>query len=126
MTQSTKILKNGKIRSQKYWSEGSYKSDGNNKSYRELEITKRGCEFLAHKTTGTKGSLFTDRYMDAFESMKETINHGIPEKKSDRIEIMIMNAKTRVANTRSEENSYGNFTERNVLAQEVLPPSKET
>lgn len=60
----------------KYWVEGQYK-DTSGKANREYQITKRGCEFLAHKTTGTKGNLFTDRYMDKFEEMKETIEYGI-------------------------------------------------
>ncbi len=59
-----------KVTFQKYWTESTYKVEGNNKSYREFLITKRGCEFLANKTTGTKGNLFTDRYMDRFEEMK--------------------------------------------------------
>ena len=37
-------------------------------------MTKKGCEFLAHKTTGEKGDIFTIRYMDRFEEMKNIIN----------------------------------------------------
>jgi phage regulator Rha-like protein len=62
-----------KVTFQKYWTESTYKVEGNNKSYREFQITQRGCEFLANKMTGTKGNLFTDRYMDRFEEMKEYI-----------------------------------------------------
>lgn len=51
----------------KYWIESTYINEVNNKPCREFLVTKRGCEFLAHKTTGTKGNLFTDRYMDRFE-----------------------------------------------------------
>ena len=58
-----------KIGSQKYWTEGSYKTEGNNKTYREYQVAKKGCEFLAHKSTGEKGIIFTDRYMDKFEAM---------------------------------------------------------
>ena len=56
----------------KYWIENTYKDDSG-KSNKEYLITKRGCEFLAHKTTGTKGNLFTDKYMDRFEQMKDYI-----------------------------------------------------
>ena len=62
-----------KIRSQKYWTESSYKTEGNNKTYREFQITKKGCEFLAHKSTGEKGIIFTDRYMDRFEEMENKL-----------------------------------------------------
>lgn len=64
-----------KIGSAKYWTESNYK-DGSGKSNREFLITKRGCEFLAHKTTGTKGNLFTDRYMDKFAEMEQYIEAG--------------------------------------------------
>lgn len=73
-----------KIVLSKYWEESQYK-DASGKSNREFRITKRGCEFLAHKSTGTKGNLFTDRYMDRFEAMKEAIEK--PKQLSDR-EIM--------------------------------------
>lgn len=63
-----------KIRSQKYWFSSTYKVEGNNKSYREYQITKKGCEFLAHKSTGTKGNLFTDKYMDRFSAMEQQLS----------------------------------------------------
>lgn len=93
-----------KIAFSKYWTESSYK-DASGKSNREFLITKRGCEFLAHKTTGTKGNLFTDRYMDRFEQMKEAISIGKvkPVKvdkslKEKEIEARLKNARAREAN----------------------------
>ena len=59
--------------SQKYWIESTYKVTGNNKTYREFQVTKLGCEFLAHKSTGTKGNLFTARYMDRFHEMEKVL-----------------------------------------------------
>lgn len=64
-----------KIVVSKYWVVSSYK-DASGKSNKEFLITKRGCEFLAHKTTGTKGNLFTDRYMDKFAEMEQYIEEG--------------------------------------------------
>lgn len=69
-------LKKEKIPCSKYWVESSYKQS-NGKSNREFLITKRGCEFLAHKTTGTKGNLFTDRYIDRFEQMKQQLTNPV-------------------------------------------------
>lgn len=66
-------LVKAKIGFYKYWEESTYTNEVNNKPCREFQITKRGCEFLANKMTGTKGNLFTDRYMDRFEEMKEYI-----------------------------------------------------
>lgn len=67
-------LADHKIVVSKYWVESS-SPDNSGKVSREFLITKRGCEFLAHKTTGTKGNLFTDRYMDRFEQMKQHITN---------------------------------------------------
>ena len=69
-----KSFESSKVSSQKYWAEDTYKVEGNNKSYKCYDITKRGCEFLAHKMNGDKGNLFTDKYMDRFEDMKEKIS----------------------------------------------------
>lgn len=63
-----------KVRHEKYWIESTFESRG--REYRNFQITKRGCEFLAHKTTGTKGNLFTDRYMDKFEYMEKQLSSG--------------------------------------------------
>lgn len=78
-----KDFESSKVSFQKYWVESTYKVEGNNKSYKEYQITKRGCEFLAHKTTGTKGNLFTDKYMDRFEQMKTVIENNIAPKTID-------------------------------------------
>lgn len=36
-------------------------------------ITKKGCEFIAHKMTGKKGTEFTARYINRFHEMEEEI-----------------------------------------------------
>lgn len=36
-------------------------------------ITKKGCEFIAHKLTGTKGTIFTARYINRFHEMEDTL-----------------------------------------------------
>ena len=37
-------------------------------------ITKKGCEFIAHKLTGTKGTIFTARYINRFHEMEDILN----------------------------------------------------
>ena len=64
-----------KIMAVKYWVEIN-SPDNSGKLNREFQITKKGCEFLAHKTTGTKGNLFTDKYMDKFEAMENFIEES--------------------------------------------------
>lgn len=68
---------NRKIGSSKYWIKGAYKQAGNGKENREYQITKLGCEFLAHKSTGEKGIIFTDRYMTRFEEMEQVIKNNL-------------------------------------------------
>jgi phage regulator Rha-like protein len=55
-----------------YWEESTYK-DASGKANRCLKITKRGCGFIAHKTTGYKGNIFTHRYMERFEQMEKEL-----------------------------------------------------
>lgn len=74
-------FRKSKIAFSKYWQESSYQVVGQTRNYRCFLITKRGCEFLAHKTTGTKGNLFTDKYMDRFSEMEEYIKEEIKEPK---------------------------------------------
>nr|WP_321026829.1 Rha family transcriptional regulator [Clostridium neonatale] len=64
-----------KINFYKYWNESEYINPVNNKPCREFQISKKGCEFLAHKTTGTKGNLFTHKYMQKFEAMEQFIEN---------------------------------------------------
>lgn len=36
-------------------------------------ITKKGCEFIAHKLTGVKGTIFTARYINRFHEMEDIL-----------------------------------------------------
>lgn len=36
-------------------------------------ITKKGCEFIAHKLTGTKGTIFTAQYINRFHEMENSL-----------------------------------------------------
>lgn len=71
------------------------------------EITKKGCEFIAHKLTGIKGTEFTAKYINRFHDMEDVIKKGTKKissnkKTSEELEIqkmraedMKLNAKTR-------------------------------
>src|SRR5699024_8871185 len=37
-------------------------------------VTKKGCEMLAHKSTGERGIIFTHRYIQRFEEMERQLN----------------------------------------------------
>lgn len=80
------------LATKKYWIESTFENRG--KQYREYQVTKLGCEFLAHKSTGTKGNLFTARYMDRFEEMEQYIKQQeVPQLSAENQAILdIVNA----------------------------------
>lgn len=90
----TKTLTNQKIDALKYWIEGTYK-DKKGEQRREYLVSKEGCEFLAHKSTGEKGILFTHRYMERFKEMEQIIDQQTQminkqyEDRLDRLESMV-------------------------------------
>lgn len=61
-----------KIPTANYWFESTYK-DSTGRTLKEYQVTKKGCEMLAHKSTGNKGILFTHKYMERFEQMEKAI-----------------------------------------------------
>ena len=75
----------------KYWTESTFENRG--KQYREYQVTKRGCEFLAHKTTGTKGNLFTHKYMDKFEEMEKKLQKQLPGTYIEALEQLLASEK---------------------------------
>lgn len=44
-------------------------------------VTKKGCEFIAHKLTGIKGTEFTAKYINRFHEMEDTLQNHIPQGK---------------------------------------------
>ena len=45
-------------------------------------VTEKGCEFIAHKLTGVKGTAFTAKYINRFHEMEDTINNGFVNPKT--------------------------------------------
>lgn len=78
------------IRYEKYWIESTFENRG--KQYREFQVTKLGCEFLAHKSTGEKGIVFTDRYMTRFQQMEQYIKEQQPQlTEKQMLQLQILN-----------------------------------
>lgn len=67
-----------KIDFSKYWIENTYK-DASGKENNEYLISKDGCELLAHKSTGKKGTLFTVKYMERFKEMEKQLKDLKPQ-----------------------------------------------
>lgn len=68
-------LAESKIALGDFFTESTY-LDANNQSRPCYLITKKGCEFIAHKLTGIKGTEFTARYINRFHEMEDAIVHG--------------------------------------------------
>ena len=68
-------LNEGEISPVDFWSESSYEDNkGQNRPC--YLITKKGCEFLAHKLTGQKGTEFTAKYINRFHEMENQIRQA--------------------------------------------------
>lgn len=65
----TKYFIESKIGFNEFFQESTYK-DKVGRRLRTYQITKKGCEFLAHKQTGRKGSSFTASYINRFHEME--------------------------------------------------------
>lgn len=63
-----------KIALNEFWRKSTYK-DSIGRSMKCYLITKKGCEFLAHKMTGKKGAIFTATYINRFHEMEEALKH---------------------------------------------------
>lgn len=48
-------------------------------------VTKKGCEFIAHKMTGVKGTVFTARYINRFHKMEDSLKPKLPTSYRDAI-----------------------------------------
>ena len=55
-----------------YFIKTSYK-DASGKENKNYQITKKGCELIAHKITGEKGVIFTLKYIEKFHAMEEQL-----------------------------------------------------
>lgn len=68
-------LGQSKIAQSDFFIESTYRNS-QNKTQPCYEVTKKGCEFIAHKLTGVKGTEFTARYINRFHDMEDTIKGG--------------------------------------------------
>lgn len=71
-------LGQSKIAPSDFFKESTYKNS-QNKTQPCYKVTKKGCEFIAHKLTGIKGTEFTAKYINRFHEMEDYI---IREEKS--------------------------------------------
>ena len=78
----TKQLNQSKIAFVEFFQESTY-MDGKGEERPCYKITKKGCEFVAHKLTGIKGTEFTAKYINRFHDMEEILE-GIAEQETEQ------------------------------------------
>lgn len=70
-------LGESKIALTDFFSESTY-TTAQNKTMPCYLVTKKGCEFIAHKLTGQKGTEFTARYINRFHEMEYELINASP------------------------------------------------
>lgn len=73
----TQQFNEGKISPVDFFTESTY-IDGKGESRPCYLVTKKGCEFIAHKLTGQKGTEFTARYINRFHEMEHELVTASP------------------------------------------------
>lgn len=79
VAKNVEYLIESKIAFNDFFQETHYK-DKINRTLKRYDITKKGCEFLAHKLTGKKGAIFTATYINEFHKMEQALKVGKQEK----------------------------------------------
>lgn len=75
-----------------FFKKGTY-LNSQNKEFSCYLVTKKGCEFIGNKLTGTKGTEFTAKYINKFHDMEETIQTGLLDNLSTEMKALIMHDK---------------------------------
>lgn len=82
------------------------------------DITKKGCEFIAHKLTGIKGTEFTARYINRFHDMEDIIREEIPKKQDKPKKEKLTSVNMMVKNIREALHDAG--VDSKYIAAEVV------
>lgn len=88
-------LGEAKIGHTDFFTESSYKT-AQNKTMPCYLVTKKGCEFIAHKLTGVKGTEFTAKYINRFHEMEGIIQDHIPQGK-ELLALAVLEAQKTIA-----------------------------
>ena len=104
-----------------FFKESTYK-DAKGESRPCYLITKKGCELIAHKLTGTKGTEFTAKYIDRFHKMENTIKQFVPQTREQLISMALIEAnKVIVEQTQLIETQKQEIEEKATQITEMKP-----
>ncbi|PTJ09061.1 Rha family transcriptional regulator [Staphylococcus simulans] len=84
------ILQSSNLSPDIFFVESTYLG-ANNRQTKHYLLTKKGCDMVANKMTGSKGVLFTAMYVDAFHKMDEHIKQSqlnVPQTPMQALEMM--------------------------------------
>jgi len=88
-------LNASKVGHSDFFTESQY-TDKSNRQKPCYLVTKKGCEFIAHKLTGVKGTEFTAKYINRFHEMEDTIKTQLPQG-NDLIALAVIEAQKMIA-----------------------------
>lgn len=118
-------LGKSKIALSDFFQEGVYISN-QNKELPCYQITKKGCELIAHKLTGQKGTEFTARYINRFHEMDKQLKAPI-QNLSPELQVLInLELKQKELETSVTENKQEIQDMRNVISLDTTSWRKET
>lgn len=83
-----------------FFTESTYQNS-QNKTQPCYMVTKKGCEFIAHKMTGVRGTEFTAKYIEKFHSMEDAIKSQVPTG-NDLIALAVIEAQKMLAQKEEE------------------------
>ena len=114
-------LGESKIGHTDFFTESIYKTE-QNKTMPCYLVTKKGCEFIAHKLTGVKGTEFTAKYINRFHEMEDKIQYQLQNISTEMKAILmhdekIMKMDERV--TELENNTTINYGQQQALGDIV-------
>lgn len=118
-------LGKSKIALSDFFQEGVYISN-QNKELPCYQITKKGCELIAHKLTGQKGTEFTARYINRFHEMDKQLKAPI-QNLSPELQVLInMELKQKELETAITENKQEIQGMRDVINLDTKSWRKDT
>ncbi len=119
----TEQLNEAKVGFVEFFQESTYK-DTKGETRPCYRITKKGCEFIAHKLTGTKGTEFTAKYINKFHEM-ENILQNPPAVRLQRVtflqEIKAAEHVVKGMNQEQKISFYKSIYERHGLSFDIQP-----
>lgn len=87
------LVRQLKIEPSDFFKESTYKNE-QNKTQPCYLVTKKGCEFIAHKMTGVRGTAFTARYINRFYEMEEAIKQLALQKQREQEQKQLEHSST--------------------------------